>query len=573
MGESSRPAVAPSERRVAYCSMEIALEPNIPTYTGGLGILAGDTLRSAADLKVPIVAVTLLYRQGYIMQRLDADGRQIEEPATWVVEQFMRELPARVSITIEGRTVALRAWTYEIIGVTGYAVPVLLLDADVPENSEADRGLTSVLYGGDNRYRLCQEAILGIGGLRMLRALGYDRIERFHMNEGHASLLTVELSEQAAASAGRSTPTDEDIQRVRRQCVFTTHTPVPAGHDRFPMDTVSRVLGDHPLLRRGEVRGEDGVLNMTLLALFFSRYVNAVAKKHAEVSRQMFPQYVINAITNGVHLGVWTSFPFQDLYDRYIPGWREDNFSLRHAAGIPDHELWDAHAEAKRRLLAYVNAQTRAGMQMDVFTIGFGRRATGYKRADLLICDPERLKRLVKEIGPIQIIYAGKAHPRDQEGKDLIQRIVAARATLAPEINLVYLANYDMELGRLMTSGVDLWLNTPQPPLEASGTSGMKAATNGVPSLSVLDGWWIEGHIEGMTGWSIGQPGHSVNDAPDSARDAEALYDKLEHAVLPMFYHRRSEYVDVMRHAIAINAAFFNTQRMVEQYVTHAYFS
>jgi starch phosphorylase len=558
---------------VAYFSMEIGLESAIPTYSGGLGILAGDTIRSAADLNIPLVAVTLLHRKGYFYQRLDTNGWQQEEPVAWVVEDFLHALPARTSVTIEGRTVHLRAWQYTVRGIRDFTVPVYFLDADLPDNTAWDRTLTDVLYGGDAQYRLCQEVLLGIGGVRMLRALGYTNIMRFHLNEGHASLLTLELLDEQARRAGRTDFTHDDVEVVRQHCVFTTHTPVPAGHDQFPLDLVERLLGSREAFHTmHDVFCCEGVLNMTYLALNLSHYVNGVAKKHGEVSRHMFARYTIDAITNGVHAGTWTAPPFQELFDRHIPGWREDNFSLRYALSIPPEEVWTAHMTAKQQLIQHVNRATNAGMDVDVLTLGFARRATAYKRADLLFYDPERLQRIAAQAGALQVIYAGKAHPRDDAGKELIHRLYQAKDTLKHTIKIAYLENYDMALGRLLTAGVDVWLNTPQPPLEASGTSGMKAALNGVPSLSVLDGWWIEGCIEGVTGWAIGPNGRGMEAQEDRSQDAASLYNKLEQVILPLFYGDRPHFINVMRHAMAINGAFFNTQRMMQQYVVKAYF-
>ncbi len=558
--------------KVAYFSMEIGLHPAMPTYSGGLGILAGDIIRSAADLSIPMAAVTLIHRKGYFYQRLDASGWQREEPMEWAVDDFLEEMPERTSVTIEGRSIQIRAWKYEATGVDGYKVPVYFLDTDLPANSEWDRTLTHFLYGGDQRYRLCQEAILGIGGVRMLRAIDNQSIERFHMNEGHASLLTLELLDEEVRKAGRKSISHEDIEAVRKKCIFTTHTPVPAGHDQFPLDLVSRVLGRREVYEMKDVFCCEGLLNMTYLALNLSHYINGVAKKHGEITRLMFAGYVIDAITNGVHAATWVATPFQELYDRHIAGWRHDNFSLRSALNITKQEVWKAHTESKKLLIQYVNRQTNVGMDMDFLTVGFARRATAYKRGDLLFRDIERLKSISLKAVNLQLIYAGKAHPHDQGGKELIRRIFQAKESLKKEIKIAYLENYDIELGKMMTSGVDLWLNTPQPPLEASGTSGMKAALNGVPSLSILDGWWIEGHIEGVTGWSIGENGRGTGQGHDPQKDAISLYNKLEQVIIPLYYNDRDRFIDVMRHSIALNGSFFNTQRMLQQYVLKAYF-
>jgi len=565
-----------SEQNVAYFSMEIALDPAMPTYSGGLGILAGDTLRSAADLKLPMIAVTLLHRKGYFNQRLDSSGWQTETEVEWDVEQYCQELPERVQVTIEGRAIQLRTWQFTVKGSGGHEVPVYLLDADVAENSEWDRTLTHHLYGGDQHYRLCQEVILGIGGVRMLRALGYHEVQRFHMNEGHAALLGLELLDERAHWLQRERFNHEDVQAIRQQCVFTTHTPVPAGHDRFPYELVERVMGRSDIFDMHEVFCCDGELNMTYLALNLSHYVNGVAKKHGEVSRQMLTprdanhHYQIDSITNGVHLATWAAPAFIELFDRHIPGWREDNASLRNALRIPSAEVWHAHQSAKGSAIDEINRRTGASLDIDTLTLGFARRAATYKRADLLFFDSQRLKQIASHAGRLQVIYGGKAHPRDAEGKSIIQHIIRMRDQLLPEVQLVYLENYDWELARLLTAGVDAWLNTPQPPMEASGTSGMKAALNGVPSLSVMDGWWIEGCIENVTGWSIDSDASAGQDR--TAHDAVSLYEKLEQVLMPAYYQQREEWLLVMRHAIALNASHFNTQRMLQQYVLKAYF-
>jgi starch phosphorylase len=561
-------------RMVAYFSMEIGIDERMHTYSGGLGVLAGDTIRSAADLKVPMVAVTLLYRQGYFRQHLEADGWQREEPVPWAVEELLQEESPRVSVPLEGRTVHLRAWRYDVTGIAGFASPVYFLDADLPENAAWDRTLTDSLYGGDEHYRLCQELILGAGGVRMLRALGYESIGSFHLNEGHAALLTLELLDEEAKRSGRAAVTEDDCEAVRGKCVFTTHTPVPAGHDKFPAELARRVIGprDDFFALKG-VLHEGGILNMTHLALSLSRYVNGVAQRHGEVSRSMFNGYSIEAITNGVHAATWVAPPFQRLFDRYIPAWKKDNFSLRYALSIPRPEVWEAHMEAKKRLLGFVNQETGAGMDENVLTIGFARRAAAYKRGDLLFRDSERLRRISLDTGKIQVIYAGKAHPRDPKGKELIKRIFQARQALGNDVRIAYLENYDMTLGAMITAGVDIWLNTPEPPLEASGTSGMKASLNGVPNLSVLDGWWVEGHIEGLTGWSIGDAVRGNGDGRDHSLDGPALYEKLEKVIVPLYYGDRERFIAMMNYCIAINGSFFNTHRMMQEYVLNAYYT
>jgi len=557
-----------TRRRIAYFSMEVAADPRMPTYSGGLGILAGDTLKSCADLKIPLVAVSLLYSKGYFDQKLDEWGNQQEFPVAWEPSRFVRLLPITVRVPIENRSVVVRAWRYDITGYTGYSVPLILLDTNVDENAPPDRELTAFLYGGDERYRLAQEIILGMGGVRTLRALGYNQLERFHMNEGHASLLVLELLRERRGQGAE----EWDFHGVRSRCVFTTHTPVPAGHDQFSYDLVKGVLGETIPVEMVQMLGGKNRLNMTLLALNLSRYVNGVAKRHGEVSQEMFPGYSIDSITNGVHSFTWTCDSFKKLYDRHIAGWVNDPFSLRYAVSIPKGEIWDAHVEAKGRLIDEVHRRTGMSLKPDMLTIGFARRATLYKRADLVFSDPGQLMEIASTVGPIQLVFAGKSHPKDDPGKDLIRRVFHFARQLKDQIPIAYLENYDMELGKLLTSGVDLWLNTPLRPLEASGTSGMKAAHNGVPSFSTLDGWWIEGHIEGVTGWSIG-PGPQDLHRQDAAneQDARELYHKLRTVIAPMFYRDRDRWIDIMRQAIAFNASFFNTHRMVQQYAANAY--
>ena len=583
--------------RIAYFSMEVAIAPKIPTYSGGLGVLAGDTVRAAADMNLPMVAMTLIHHQGYFHQKLDADGKQQEEAVQWNIREYMEECSTRSRVTIEGRDVHLGVWKYDVVGTTGHTIPVFFLDSKLPENSEWDQSITDNLYGGDSRYRLCQEVLLGVGGIRMLRGLGYCNIDRFHMNEGHSALLTLELLNEKLKSKDKHSITQEDCNEVRQQCIFTTHTPVPAGHDHFSMELVSKVLGHRTdffdmtdafcinLVNR-ILENENGVdfkslnnvfsagvaLNLTYLALNLSHFINGVAKKHGEVSRHMFGNFAIDSITNGVHAATWTSKHFQKLYDAYIPGWREDNFSLRYALSIPGNEIWDAENNAKKELFDYVASKTKVAMDLDVFTLGFARRTTRYKRPDLFFEDIGRLKAISANAGAIQIIFAGKAHPKDKEGKDLIKQIVDHMESLKEDMKIVYLEDYGMKLGMLLTAGVDVWLNTPEPPLEASGTSGMKAALNGVPSLSVLDGWWCEGCIEGITGWSIAGCKQGLDESNDRSKDATTLYDKLEQAILPLYYQNRSGFIDVMRHTIALNGSFFNTQRMLQQYISKAYF-
>jgi len=556
--------------RIAAFTMEIGLESDIPTYSGGLGILAGDTARAAADLGLPFGMVTLVHRVGYFHQSLDEEGLQRESPDLWNPEDHLRPLEPRVHVEVEGRQVTLRGWEYRVEGVNGRSVPVYLLDTDVEENSKDDRRITNELYGGDKRHRLQQELILGRGGVKLLRALGHDRIETFHMNEGHSAFLALELlSEEGADAADDPAALERAVEAVRRRCVFTTHTPVPEGHDRFPLPLIREVVGapGADLLEAVGCTEADEV-NLTHVALRFARFTNGVAFRHARLSAEMFPGHRIHAITNGVHAATWTGDAFQRLFDRHLPGWRQDPFLLRHAVAIPLDEIRKAHGEAKATLLKEVERRTGRTLAQDRLTLVFARRATPYKRADLPVSRPEQLLEMARRAGGLQIIYAGKAHPNDEAGKEMIRLVVRAGQQLGHELPLVYLEDYDMELARLLVSGADVWLNKPRKPLEASGTSGMKAALNGVPCLSILDGWWIEGHVEGITGWAIDQ-GWEI--PSDDEAELLSLVQKLERSILPLYHRDPDGWARVMRFAVALNGSHFHTRRMMQEYVERAY--
>ncbi len=564
MQDSSNPQV-----QIAYFSMEVGLSARIPTYSGGLGVLAGDTLRAAADMGLPLVGVTMLHRQGFFQQSINADGQQEVAPVKWTpAEHLERVQHPRVTVEIEGRTVEVQTWRLSLKGIDGHVIPILYLDVDVDGNDEGDRRFTDHLYGGDERYRLAQEIILGIGGRRVLAALGLaPRV--YHMNEGHSSLLALDLLRVKLDELGDERLNDA-IASVRDACVFTTHTPVPAGHDSFPRELATRVLGESGLALFSRLPGQaQAELNMSHLGLALSGFVNGVARRHGEVSREMFPGHEIHAITNGVHSTTWTSEPFRALFDRRIPQWRHQNYALRHAERIPLSEIADAHAEAKRALLDEVKRRCGVALDPDVFAIGYARRATAYKRPTLLLRDIERLQSIAERHGKLQVLYSGKAHPRDMEGQRLIAEIHRLRARCGPNIELVYIPGYNMDLGSLLTSGVDLWLNTPRAPLEASGTSGMKASHNGVPNLSTRDGWWVEGCIIGHTGWAIEPIGHHGDDA--DAAEADQLYRLLDDVVLPLFRTNKPGWSEVMRGSIALAASYFNAQRMLDEYRVRAY--
>ncbi|TLD41567.1 MAG: Glycogen phosphorylase [Candidatus Jettenia ecosi] len=563
-----------NETKIAYFSMEIGLSNDIPTYSGGLGVLAGDTIKSCADLKIPLVAVTLISKKGYFRQDIDSGGRQIESPIHWDPSKFMIRLSKKVMVFIEGRKVFIQAWSYKVKSITGGEVDVLYLDTDVEENTSEDREITAVLYGGDDSYRLKQEVVLGIGGVRMLRALGYH-IKKYHMNEGHASLLTLELllKNKRDVESVWHEQWVWDFDAVKDLCVFTTHTPIEAGHDRFSYDLVKKILGDIVPLEQLKKLGGEKYLDMTILALNLSEYVNGVAKKHGEVSKNLFPGYEIYAITNGVHSFTWTCQSFKQLYDKYIPGWANEPELFVRAETIPDSELWQTHLSAKKDLIEYVKEATSIELDPHVLTIGFARRFTSYKRADLLFLDMEQLLHICGK-GKLQVIYAGKAHPKDGPGKDIIKKINDLVKINNDKIKIIFLKDYNIKMALKLISGVDVWLNTPQRPREASGTSGMKASHNGVINFSILDGWWIEGHIEGITGWSIGpKPTESSLTIVNDKTDAEDLYSKLENIIIPMYYRDQDQWIKVMKNSIGKIAYYFNSHRMMRRYVTEAYLS
>jgi starch phosphorylase len=570
--------------RVAYFSAEFGLDGSLPIYSGGLGVLAGDHLKSASDLGVPLVGVGLFYREGYFRQRLnDADLQEERYP-----ENDPKRLPLHaetVSVTVELADesgdlvpVAVRVWRVEV-----GRVPLYLLDTDVDGNLDWARAITDKLYGGDRLHRLRQELVLGVGGVRVLRALAVEPTV-FHMNEGHSAFLQLERLRELVedGNVGR----DEALERLRASTVFTTHTPVPAGNEIFDGALVEQNVGAtvarcgfewHEFAALGRVHeGEEG-FGLTPFALRTSAHANGVSALHGEVSREMWQglwpdrpaeDAPIGSITNGVHARSWIAEPLDDLL-----GSEEDMGTpdLAGAYELDGESLWAAHRTAKNELLRLMERRgLRASFEPEALTIGFARRFATYKRADLLFSDPERLSRLLADSErPLQIVLSGKAHPADEGGKALIQRVVAFARGESSHGRVVFLPDYDMTLARYLVQGVDVWLNTPRRPLEASGTSGMKAALNGVVNCSILDGWWAEGH-SAETGFAIGGDEVAANDDAQDAADAEALYAVLEKQVIPAYYDR-DRWLVLMRNSIARLGARFNTNRMLVEYVERLY--
>lgn len=548
-----------SNLTVAYFSMEIGLTSAMPTFAGGLGILTADLMRSCADLGVPAACVTVCWQHGYLHQTIRPDGSQQYAEIDWDPTKVLKKLPQRITVSIEDHPVTVGVWVHEIVGRKG-TVPVYFLDTNLPENAPADREITKYLYGGDGAMRLRQELVLGIGGVRMLRALGYADVGTFHMNEGHAAFLTLELLSERGFS--------DDA--VRPSCAFTTHTPVKAGHDVFPYDLAWKIAGNNLPWHIKILAGDDG-LSMTLLAMHLSHYTCGVSHIHGEVSRAMFPGEHIDAITNGVHHLTWVSPEMRRLFERYSPGWEDDPSILRSTCrSYPDQELWDAHQAAKRRLLDAVTSRTGQIFDPNILTIASARRVVPYKQPELLYANLQRLKEVCH--GHVQIIHAGNAHPSDPFSQSVIQHMVERSRELKDFVKIAYLDNYNPDLAQLLVQGADVWLNTPMRLHEASGTSGMKACLNGVLNLSTLDGWWIEAFEEDPeAGWRIGPLVQAVNADENRLVDAEDIYTQLQYQVIPEYeYPERARWIRRMKRAIGLLGTF-NSQRCVMEYVMKAW--
>ncbi len=553
------------ETQVAYISMEIALDSNIPTYSGGLGVLSGDTVRSAADLEIPMVGICLCYSAGYFYQLFNEFGDQKEQEIQWNFFYEFEKVTKPITIKIEDKEVKISAWLYKVIGQSGHVVPIYLLTTDVPGNEPWMKEMTGSLYDSTSRWnRIVQEMILGIGGVRLLKSLGYNNIKTWHLNEGHGSFATLELLKEF----------NGDIEKVRERTVFTQHTPVPAGHDTFDYSLVEKVFVDNLPSNIKELGGEEK-LNMTVLAMSLCRYSNGVAKKHGDIARKMFPEFAesIDHITNGVHLPFWVSKPIKRIFDRKWPNWKSNPSVLQNAIELDDLELFDAHIENKFNLISYQKGHSWNLLDEELITICFARRFATYKRAVLLFHDIDRLGKICH--GNVQFIFAGKAHPKDQMGKDYIKKIFESGEYLYENygVKVVVMENYNMDLSHMLVSGADIWLNTPDRYREASGTSGMKASLNGVLNLSVQDGWWLEGYkMNPLAGWAIG-PDDSDPDDPGVSNnwdiDSNVIYELLEKDIIPA-YMDHDDWVFRQKNAIAL-AAYFNTHRMIEEYAEKAY--
>jgi len=550
--------------QVAYISMEIAIDSNIPTYSGGLGVLSGDTVRAAADLELPMVGLCLCYSSGYFYQFFNEFGEQKEREIEWNFFYEFEKVEKPIKIKIEDKEVLVSAWLYRVIGQSGHILPIYLLTTDIEGNEDWMKEMTGSLYDSTSRWnRIVQEMILGIGGVKLLKSLGFNNIKTYHLNEGHGSFSIVELYNMLKG----------DLDKVREKVVFTTHTPVPAGHDRFNQNLVNKVFKERMPPEIRKIADDKGQFNMTFLGMGLSRYRNGVAKKHGQISREMFPQYEVDSITNGIHLPFWVSEPFQRMFDKKWPNWKAKPSILQNAIELDDLDIFDAHIENKFNLISYQKGHSWNLLDEELITIGFARRFATYKRATLIFHDIERLGKICQD--KIQFIFAGKAHPKDTMGKDYIKKIHEKSEYLYDNygVKIVMMENYNMDLAQMLVSGCDVWLNTPNRYREASGTSGMKAALNGVLNFSVQDGWWLEGfRMNSMAGWAIG-PNDSNPDDPGVSNsweiDSNALYETLENEIIPT-YLNHNDWLFKSKNAISL-AAYFNTHRMMIEYAKKSY--
>ena len=554
---------------IAYFVMECAVDSRIPTYSGGLGILAGDTLQSFADLEVPAVCITLLWKNGFTNQKLSNDGTQLDSVQEWDVERYMQPTNIKIKMPLGDKDITITAYKYTIESTKGdNEIDAYFLTPDVPENDHETRKICDRLYIEGGLTRLKQEIILGIGGYEMLKAIKYKPF-LYHINESHSAFLIASLMKDM-----------NDLNRVKSRVVFTTHTPIPAAFDKFAMKDVASMLGrycDKQVLYDiyQEKLEDNDELNLSWLAIKNAKNVVAVSRKHKFVSEQIFEGYRLKYVTNGIHHIKWASAHHKMLYAKYIKGWEEDPDLLRDVACIPDNEFAQAHILSKETLVEMVNSESDASFIPEDFTIAMAKRITHYKRNNLILSNPNKLIEIAENKGNIQIIFAGKAHPADPDGLAMIKSIHNASRYIASKtkkIKIAFLENYNIHKANIILAGVDLWLNNPVRPLEASGTSGMKASLNGVPNFSVLDGWWLEACMEGINGWGIGpRPAWTDLSYSDDVQDLNDIYGKLEFNILDLYYKNFSDYLKIMKMAVSTIAPYFNTHRMVSEYVTDLY--
>ena len=554
---------------IAYFVMECAVDSRIPTYSGGLGILAGDTLQSFADLDVPAVGITLLWKNGFIEQKLSNAGAQLDSVQEWDIEKYMQPVNAKIKIPLGDKDITIIAYKYTIESTKGdNEIDVYFLSPDCPENDDETRKICDRLYIEGGLTRLKQEIILGIGGYEMLKAIKFKPF-LYHINESHSAFLIASLMKDI-----------NDLSRVKSRVVFTTHTPIPAAFDKFEMKDVASMLSrycDKQVLYEiyQEKLEDNDELNLSWLAIKNAKNVVAVSRKHKFVSESIFEGYKIKYVTNGIHHVKWASPHHKMLYAKYLKGWEEDPDLLRGAACIPDSEFAQAHILSKEILIEMINSENDASFIPENFTIAMAKRVTHYKRNNLILTNPDKLIEIAERKGNIQIVFAGKAHPADPDGKFIIKSIHDSTQYIlskTKKIKIAFLENYNIHMANMILSGVDLWLNNPVRPLEASGTSGMKASLNGVPNFSVLDGWWLEACMEGINGWGIGpRPAWSDLSYSSDMQDLNDIYGKLEFNILDLYYKNFADYLKIMKMAVSSIAPYFNTHRMVSEYVTELY--
>lgn len=547
--------------KIAYFSMEIALESDIKTYSGGLGVLAGDIIRSAAKLNIPVVGVTMLSRNGYFDQVINKEGAQEERQAKKYDFSKLEKIKETISMKLGDDILEVAAWQYNLKRSDGGVSPIYLLDTKLKSNKKKYQTICDDLYGGNKDYRLLQEIVLGRGGYLILKKLGY-KLDKIHINEGHGSFVASTMYLDI-----KNKEEKERIKMVKNTCVFTTHTPIRATMDIFKLDDVLKYQTDFPYKLKNLVEGSS--LNMTELGMHFSSYINSVALSHQKVSAKIFPKFKIKNVTNGIDTYTWTSPKMAELFDKYVPAWRQSSANLKDVKTIPTNEIWDVHQANKRSLISLIKKTKKVLFEEDVFTIGFARRFTAYKRPDLILRDMKRLLKIQEKSGKIQIVFAGKAHPYDEEGKKFVQNVNKLAKEYKDKIKIVFMSAYDMNMAKVIIPGVDVWLNNPIPPNEASGTSGMKAVCNGVPQFSTFDGWWCEGYKKNKTGWLIGEK--KLSKKQSDKNDLISLYNVLENEILPLYYRKPLAWQKIMRSTIYINAPFFSTERVVRDYAKDAY--
>jgi starch phosphorylase len=541
--------------------MEMGVDNRIQTYSGGLGILAADMAYSFADLDLPAVFVTLLYRGGYTLQKFDNETGQQDLENSWDYRTILSPLDEYCSVEIGSKSQKVGAWQYIVSGKRD--IRILFLDTDFPENEQAVRDATDKLYGGNASHRLVQEIVLGVGGYRILASMG-EKVDIYHLNESHAAFAIVDLLKELKSA-----------ELVMNRCVFTTHTPIPAGNDVFPLTQIKETFSGYPWVN-WEAESIDGTINLSRLASKYCGVTNAVSVKHRYVAEKILDHKTLEYVTNGVYHRRWVHTLLGSFYDDHMPGWKDSPALLARAQVLPPEKFAETHQAVKQQLVEAVGARSRVvGFDVNALTIGLAKRWTAYKRNNLILTDPARLINLGNEKGPVQIVIAGKAHPKDDNAKRMLLDALLATERVNGEtknIRIAMLENYDIDLAKVLVSGCDVWLNNPKRPLEACGTSGMKAAMNGVVNFSVYDGWWLEGGVDGVNGWGIGRKAEwSDFSEPRNKEDLDDIYLKLENTILPTYYGNRAKWWEMAKNSVATVGPLFNSYRMVNDYVTKVY--